>query len=81
MKEAKKALYQNAVIPQLIKVREELNRWLTPKFGDKLYIDFDFSVIPKIMNIITKEKIDIVHTHIWTADLWGRIAAIKKGKK
>lgn len=54
MKEAKKALYQNAVIPQLIKVREELNRWLTPKFGDKLYIDFDFSVIPELQEEMDK---------------------------
>lgn len=48
MKEAKKALYQNAIIPELIKIREELNRWLTPKFGDRLYIDFDFSAIPEL---------------------------------
>ena len=47
-KEAKKALYQNAVIPELIKVRDELNRWLTPLYGDKLYIDFDFTVIPEL---------------------------------
>jgi len=48
MKEAKKALYQNAVIPEMVKIREELNRWLTPKYGDKLYIDFDFSAIPEL---------------------------------
>ena len=47
-KEAKKALYQNAVIPELIKIRDEFNRWLTPKYGDKLYIDFDFTVIPEL---------------------------------
>lgn len=48
MKEAKKALYQNAVIPEMVKIREELNRWLTPKYGDRLYIDFDFSAIPEL---------------------------------
>ena len=48
MKEAKKALYQNAVIPELIRIREELNRWLTPQYGDKLYIDFDFNSIPEL---------------------------------
>lgn len=47
-KEAKKALYQNAVIPEMVKIREELNRWLTPLFGDKLYIDFDFTVVPEL---------------------------------
>ena len=48
MKEAKKALYQNAVIPELNKIRDELNRWLVPKFGEKLFIDFDYSAIPEL---------------------------------
>lgn len=54
MKEAKKALYQNAVIPELIKIREELNRWLTPTYGKNLYIDFDFSVIPELQEEMDK---------------------------
>ena len=41
VKEAKKALYQNAVIPELIKIRDELNRWLVPQYGADLYFDFD----------------------------------------
>lgn len=53
-KEAKKALYQNAVIPELIKIRDELNRWLTPKYGDNLFIDFDFSVIPELQEEMDK---------------------------
>lgn len=53
-KEAKKALYQNAVIPELVKIREELNRWLTPQFGEKLYIDFDFTVIPELQEEMDK---------------------------
>lgn len=48
MKEAKKAFYINAVIPELVKVRDELNRWLTPQYGEDLYIDFDFSTIPEL---------------------------------
>ena len=32
MAEAKKALYQNCVIPELVKIRDEINRWLVPKF-------------------------------------------------
>ena len=54
MKEAKKALYQNAVMPELVKIREELNRWLTPRFGEKLYIDFDFSAIPELQEEMDK---------------------------
>lgn len=48
VKEAKKALYQNCVIPELIKIQDELNRWLSPMYGDKICIEFDFSVIPEL---------------------------------
>ena len=48
MKEAKKALYQNAVIPELVKVRDELNRWLAPQYGPNICIDYDFSMIPEM---------------------------------
>lgn len=64
MKEAKKALYQNAVIPELIKIREELNRWLTPRFGEKLYIDFDFSVIPELQEE-TDQVVDQMSKSWW----------------
>ena len=48
VKEAKKALYQNCVIPELNKIQDELNRWLAPQYGDKLCIEFDYSVIPEL---------------------------------
>lgn len=54
MKEAKKALYQNAVIPELNKIRDELNRWLAPQYGDKIYIDFDYSAIPELQEEMDK---------------------------
>jgi phage portal protein BeeE len=56
MKEAKKALYQNAVIPELIKIRDELNRWLAPKFGkgDEYFIDFDFTAISEMQEEVDK---------------------------
>ena len=53
-KEAKKALYQNAVIPQMVKIREELNRWLTPQYGNNLFIDFDFTVVPELQEEMDK---------------------------
>ena len=62
-KEAKKALYQNAVIPELLKIRDELNRWLAPKFGEKIYIDFDFSVIPEMQEDM--EKVVSQMTQAW----------------
>ena len=54
MKEAKKALYQNAVIPELIKIRDELNRWLAPKYGKEYFIDFDFTVISEMQEEVDK---------------------------
>ena len=48
MKEAKKALYQNCVIPELQKIQDELNRWLAPKYGENICIEYDFSVIPEL---------------------------------
>lgn len=53
-KSAKAALYQHCVMPELYKIRDELNRWLAPKFGEKLYIDFDFSVIPELQEDMDK---------------------------
>ena len=63
IKEARKMLYTNAVIPELYKIRDELNRWLAPKFGDKLFIDFDTSVIPELQE--ESEKIVTQMAQSW----------------
>lgn len=73
MKEAKKALYQNAVIPELIRIREELNRWLTPQYGDKLYIDFDFNSIPELQEE-TEKVVDQMAKSWWLTPNEKRIA-------
>ena len=73
MKEAKKSLYQNAVIPQLIKLREELNRWLVPKFGDNLYLDFDFSSIPELQEE-TEKVVDQMAKAWWISPNEKRLA-------
>lgn len=57
-REAKKQMYLQKIIPDLCLIRDELNRWLTPKFGDDLYIDFDYTVIPELqedMEKVTKQ--------------------------
>jgi glycosyltransferase involved in cell wall biosynthesis len=43
-------------------------------------LGMDFSIIRKIRKIIKEEKIDLVHTHLFTANLWGRLAAILMNK-
>ena len=35
----------------------------------------DLGIIAKLSNVMADERIDIVHTHLWTASFWGRIAA------
>ena len=64
MKEAKKALYQQCVIPQLINIRDEFNRWLAPKFGDKICIDFDFTSIPELQEE-TEKLVDQMAKSWW----------------
>ena len=59
-KEARKALYMEAIIPLLAYLRDELNVWLTPMWGDlkvtRLYLDFDKNSIEAI-----KEELDAVY--------------------
>ncbi len=40
-KEARKALYTEVVIPALSRLRDALNRWLAPRFGKDLELDFN----------------------------------------
>ncbi len=43
--EARKALYQDLVLPQKDVDRDALNNWLTPQFDDRLYLDYDRDAI------------------------------------
>jgi len=46
-KEARKALYQEATLPHLDELRDDLNAWLVPMFGDaeKMFYNYDASDI------------------------------------
>lgn len=39
--EARKAFYQETVLPLMDWLRDDLNNWLTPMFGERLYLDYD----------------------------------------
>lgn len=39
----------------------------------------DISIVGKIIRIIRENDINLVHTHLWGASLWGRIAAVLAG--
>jgi HK97 family phage portal protein len=43
--EARKALYEDAVLPMLDRIRDKLNADLVPKFGDNLYLDYNKDAI------------------------------------
>lgn len=40
-KEARKALYTEVVLPALSRLRDSLNTWLTPRFGDGLMLNYN----------------------------------------
>ena len=48
-KTSRQVLFTNCVIPELNKLRDSLNAFLVPQFGENLYLDFDYSVIPELM--------------------------------
>lgn len=44
-KEGRKALYTEVVLPALSRLRDSLNTWLTPRFGDGLTLDYNKGAI------------------------------------
>jgi HK97 family phage portal protein len=46
--EARKALYLENILPRLDDLRDELNYWLVPLFGDRLRLDYDRDSIDAI---------------------------------
>lgn len=47
-KEARKGFYHETVLPLLDYIRDELNGWLVPRFGNNLVIDYDADAIEAI---------------------------------
>src|SRR5262249_39843365 len=36
----------------------------------------DPRVLFRLVRLMRREKVDVVHTHLWTSSLWGRLAAV-----
>lgn len=51
-KEAGSAVYTNAVIPALSKMRDGINAFIYPKYQGKFYVDFDTSMISELQEDI-----------------------------
>src|SRR3990167_2649417 len=54
-REARKAFYTEGVLPLASFLRDELNAWLTPLYGDHLYLDFDRDAIDALQE--DREKV------------------------
>ena len=66
--EARKALYIEAVLPMLDRIRDKLNAALVPKFGDNLYLDYNKDAIEAL-----QENRDAVYKRAKEAYLAGLI--------
>lgn len=45
---AMRDLITNTIMPLNCQLRDELNAWLVPRFGENVYIDFDISALPEL---------------------------------
>jgi hypothetical protein len=41
-------LMTNTIVPMCCSLRDELNKWLVPAFGENVYIDFDITALPEL---------------------------------
>ncbi|MFT5387869.1 MAG: glycosyltransferase involved in cell wall biosynthesis [Candidatus Omnitrophota bacterium] len=57
----------------------DLERENIPVFELHKKKGIDFSIIGRVQKVIKDNDIDIVHTHLWVANFWGRIASILVG--
>jgi HK97 family phage portal protein len=64
--EARQAFYMETILPLMDWLRDEFNNWLTPLFGDRLYLDYD------------RDEIEAIQED--RASVWARnIEAVEKG--
>ena len=51
---AMRDLITNTIVPLCCELRDELNSWLVPRFGENVYIDFDISALPELQSDMEK---------------------------
>lgn len=37
---------------------------------------FDLGVVRRLIRLLREQRVDVVHTHVWNADVWGRFSAL-----
>lgn len=45
---AMRDLITNTIMPMCCSLRDELNKWLVPRYGEDVYIDFDITALPEM---------------------------------
>lgn len=45
---AMRDLMTNTIVPMCCSLRDELNKWLVPRFNENVYIDFDITALPEL---------------------------------
>lgn len=40
---------------------------------------FDLPVIPRLASVLRRHRVDIVHSHVWPANVWGRVVGAAMG--
>jgi glycosyltransferase involved in cell wall biosynthesis len=51
---------------------EEIESQGVPVIALHKHPHFDLPVIPKLISLLKKHRVDIVHSHVWPADVWCR---------
>ena len=49
VQEARLALYEETIIPLAKRIQSDLNEWLSPMYGDDIYIEYDFEAVPAMV--------------------------------
>lgn len=73
VREIKTKLFQDAIIPELVTLRESLNEFLVKPYGEDLYLDFDFTVIPELQMEVNKLVDQLYKSHWLTSNEKRRI--------
>jgi glycosyltransferase involved in cell wall biosynthesis len=55
---------------------EDLEREGIPVFTLDKKPKLDLAALVRLTRLMRRERVEVVHTHLWTASLWGRLAAV-----
>jgi L-malate glycosyltransferase len=61
------------------RLAEELEAEEIPVFALDKKPKLDPLVLLRLVRLMRRERVDVVHTHLWTSSLWGRLAALLAG--